>query len=121
MPDATPPKGQDGSRSPVASPQLTFQPSNSHFTSSSASSGISLRLDLAFGAANGDFDVVVLFSGDSDLLPALERAHAAGVTCETAAWTGGRRRQQQKGYLRWEHRLGQRDYDVAHDSFDYGR
>lgn len=82
---------------------------------------VMLALDLAFGAANGDFDVVVLFSGDSDLLPALERAHAAGVTCETAAWTGGRRRQQQKDYLRWEHRLGQRDYDVAHDSFDYGR
>ena len=82
---------------------------------------VMLALDLAFGAANGDFDVVVLFSGDSDLLPALERAHALGVACETAAWTGGRRRQQQKGYLRWEHRLGQRDYDAAHDSFDYGR
>ena len=30
-----------------------------------------LALDLAFGAANDEFDVVVLFSGDSDLLPAL--------------------------------------------------
>ena len=80
-----------------------------------------LALDLAFGAANGDFDVVVLFSGDSDLLPALERAHALGVACETAAWTGGGRRQPQRSYLRWEHRLGQRDYDVVRDSFDYRR
>ena len=38
-----------------------------------------LALDLAFGAANRDFDIVVLFSGDSDLLPALERAHARRV------------------------------------------
>ena len=81
---------------------------------------VMLALDLAFGAANREFDVVVLFSGDSDLLPALERAHAAGVTCETATWTGGRRRQQQKSYVRWEHRLGQRDYDAVRDSFDYG-
>ena len=44
-----------------------------------------LALDLAFNAAGGQFDVVVLFSGDSDLLPALERAHASGVACETAA------------------------------------
>lgn len=78
-----------------------------------------LALDLAFGAADRDFDVVVLFSGDSDLLPALERAHASGVACETAAWTGGGRRQPQRNYLRWEHRLGQRDYDAVHDSFDY--
>ena len=80
-----------------------------------------LALDLAFGAANSDFDVVVLFSGDSDLLPALERAHGLGVACETAAWTGGGRRQPQKAYIRWEHRLGQRDYDQVHDSFDYRR
>ena len=80
-----------------------------------------LALDLAFGAANGDFDVVVLFSGDSDLLPAMERADASGVVCETAEWTGGGRRQPQKSYLRWEHRFGQRDYDLVHDSFDYRR
>lgn len=80
-----------------------------------------LALDLAFGAANGDFDVVVLFSGDSDLLPALERAHALGVACETAAWAGGGRRQPQKGFLRWEHRLDRRDYGQVHDSFDHRR
>lgn len=80
-----------------------------------------LALDLAFGAADRDFDVVVLFSGDSDLLPALERAQASGVVCETAAWTGGGRRQPQRSYLRWEHRLGQRDYEAVHDSFDYRR
>ena len=44
-----------------------------------------LALDLAFGAASRDFDVVVLFSGDSDLLPALERADVNGVVCESAS------------------------------------
>lgn len=80
-----------------------------------------LALDLAFGAAAKDFDVVVLFSGDSDLLPALERAHDSGVACETAVWVGGGRNQPKKDYLRWEHRFGQLDYDAVHDSFDYRR
>lgn len=80
-----------------------------------------LALDLAFGASNNEFDVGVLFSGDSDLLPALERAHDSGVACETALWIGGGRRQPQKRYIRWEHRLDQRDYDQAHDSLDYSR
>jgi len=80
---------------------------------------VQLALDLAFGAANGDFDVVVLFSGDSDLLPALERAHAAGAVCEATAWKGGSRHLPKKDYIRWEHRLLKRDYDAAHDPFDY--
>ena len=78
-----------------------------------------LALDLAFGAANGNFDVVVLFSGDSDLLPALERAHSFGVACEAASWAGGGRRLPKKSYISWEHRLQQRDYDQVHDPFDY--
>ncbi|MDE0701430.1 MAG: NYN domain-containing protein [Acidimicrobiaceae bacterium] len=80
-----------------------------------------LALDLAFGAANGDFDVVVLFSGDSDLLPALERARASGVVCEVAAWAGGGRRQPRKDYITWEHRLQRLDYDQVHDPFNYRR
>ena len=78
-----------------------------------------LALDLAFGAADNDFDVVVLFSGDSDLLPALERAASAGVACETAVWVDGKRQLSPKPYIRWEHRLRQDDYDQTRDSFDY--
>lgn len=78
-----------------------------------------LALDLAFGAADGDFDVVVLFSGDSDLLPALERADSVGVACEVAAWEGGGRRQPRRDYIRWEHRLRESDYVQVRDSFDY--
>lgn len=78
-----------------------------------------LALDLAFGAANGDFDVAVLFSGDSDLLPALERADASGVACESASWQGGGRRLPHKPFLKCEHQLTQRDYTQVEDSVDY--
>lgn len=78
-----------------------------------------LALDLAFGAADGNFDVAVLFSGDSDLLPALERADAFGVTCEAASWAGGRRQQPKRSYIKFTHLLQQPDYEQAHDPFSY--
>ena len=78
-----------------------------------------LALDLAFGAADGNFDVAVLFSGDSDLLPALERADAFGVTCEAASWAGGRRQQPKRSYIKFTHLLQQSDYEQAHDPFSY--
>ena len=78
-----------------------------------------LAFALAFGAANAEFDVVVLFSGGSDLLPALERANSFGVACEVAAWAGGGRRQPMRNYVAWEHLLARWDYDRVHDSFDY--
>ena len=78
-----------------------------------------LALDLAFGAASGDFDVVVLFSGDSDLLPALERASTFDVVCESAVWQGGGRQLPRSEFVRWEHRLTEVDYVQVHDGFDY--
>ncbi len=78
-----------------------------------------LALDLAFGASEGAFDVVVLFSGDSDLLPALERAASFGVACEAAVWEGGRRRLPKSNFVKWEHRLREMDYTQLHDSFNY--
>ena len=78
-----------------------------------------LALDLAFGAANGEFEVVVLLSGDSDLLPALERAAGSGVLCETAAWVGGGRRLPSTPYITWTHFLGLSDFAQVRDSQDY--
>jgi len=78
-----------------------------------------LALDLAFGAANDDFDVVMLFSGDSDLLPALERAHSFGVSCETVSWQGGRRHLPRKPFISWEHKLTELDYSDVEDVTDY--
>lgn len=78
-----------------------------------------LALDLAFGAADGDFDVVVLFSGDSDLLPALERADSSGVACEVGAWAGGRRQQPKRSYIKFMHLLQQPDYEQVRDPLSY--
>ena len=78
-----------------------------------------LALDLAFGAENEDWDVVVLFSADSDLRPALERAAAFGTICEIAGWAGRGPRQSRASHVSWEHRLPRRDYDAVQDSRDY--
>ena len=58
-------------------------------------------------------DVVVLFSGDSDLLPALAGAHRIGATCETAAWSYGNRLLSHKAFISHQHMLGPADYAHA--------
>lgn len=58
-------------------------------------------------------DVVVLFSGDSDLLPALAGAHRIGATCETAAWSYGDRLLSHKAFINHQHMLGPDDYAHA--------
>ncbi len=58
-------------------------------------------------------DVVVLFSGDSDLLPALHGAHRLGAACETAAWSYGDRRMSPEPFISQSHMLGPADYAHA--------
>ena len=115
------PRSSVRSQKPVPSASLTASPAADYRTGRPREKGIDVQiaLDLAFGAVDDDCDVVVLFSGDSDLLPALERAASAGVVCETAAWATEGRRLPTKPYITWEHRLRRHDYDQAHDSFDY--
>ena len=57
--------------------------------------------------------VVVLFSGDSDLLRALHGAHRLGAACETAAWSYGDRRLGPAPFIRHRHTLGPADYAHA--------
>jgi hypothetical protein len=45
-----------------------------------------IALSIALGAERDEYDVCVLFSADTDLLPALEQARAAGKRVEVAAW-----------------------------------
>lgn len=80
-----------------------------------------LALDLAFGAAAKMFDVAVVFSGDADLLPALERAAGSKACCETAHWTGGDRRMKRtkNGPIVWEHPLTDSDYQQVHEPYDF--
>ena len=65
-------------------------------------------------------DVVVLFSGDSDLLRALAGAHRLGAACETAAWSYGDRLLSHKSFINHQHMLGPADYAHARrgETFD---
>lgn len=53
--------------------------------------GVDVRLSLDFvkAAESKEFDVVVLFSGDSDLFPAVQDAVRTTTRVELAAWSAG--------------------------------
>ena len=69
--------------------------------------------DVVLARAEHAADVVVLFSGDSDLLRALHGAHRLGAACETAAWSYGDRRLGPAPFIRHRHTLGPADYAHA--------
>lgn len=81
---------------------------------------VQIALSIALGAERDAYDVAVLFSADTDLLPALEEARAAGKHVEVAAWKPDRGYSSQ---LRlpglWCHYLTRRDYDFVADPTDY--
>ncbi|WP_419919082.1 NYN domain-containing protein [Candidatus Poriferisocius sp.] len=47
---------------------------------------VMMALDIAIGAINGEYDVAVAVTADTDLVPALEHALAVGRRVETATW-----------------------------------
>ena len=55
-------------------------------------------------------DVVVLFSGDNDLAPALVEAHLLGARCEIAAWAYGDRQIKSHPFIKQTHMLGPSHY-----------
>ena len=69
--------------------------------------------DVVLARAEHAADVVVLFSGDSDLLRALAGAHRLGAACETAAWSFGDRLLSHKSFINHQHMLGPADYAHA--------
>jgi len=82
---------------------------------------VMLALDLAIGARNSTYDVAVVFSSDSDLLPALEDA-AVRTRVETAVWgspgdcVGPLRI---RGQSTWTHYLDRAHFDLVRDDTDY--
>lgn len=81
-----------------------------------------IAVGMVLGAERDEFDVAVLFSADTDLVPAIEGVRSIGKRCEVAGWT------PPSGYgnaLRvpgmWCHWLDQTDYGRLHDSTDYTR
>ena len=85
-----------------------------------------LAIDFVTMAVDGLFDIGVIMSTDTDLLPALEfvRSRFAGQRhVAVAAWRSphSRRRLSIPGSNVWCHWLNRDDYDSVADSTDYNR
>lgn len=91
---------------------------------------VQLALDFTIGAVEKRYEVGVLFSGDTDLKPALEYVakltKAGGPRAEVAAWSTDDPRQHNrrlsiKGSNLWCHWLDRGKYILACDTRDYAR
>jgi uncharacterized LabA/DUF88 family protein len=83
---------------------------------------VALAVDFVRLACAGAYDVGILFSRDTDLVPALEavrdldpgRAHV-----EVATWRGASRLRFPDSQLPWCHYLNAHDYEACRDDTDY--
>jgi hypothetical protein len=74
---------------------------------------VAVAVGLVHFAMRGQFDALVLFSADTDLLPAIELIKSAGWThTEVAAWRGGPRLRLTSGNL-WCHLLDKADWSAV--------
>ena len=81
---------------------------------------VQLAIDLTRMAIAGEFDVGVLFSRDTDLLPALEAIRElGGAHVETAAWAGTSQLRLEDGKPLWCHKLSQDDWVATRDTRSY--
>lgn len=87
---------------------------------------VQIAIDFVMMAQRDEYDVGILFSADTDLLPALEAARAIkGVgAVEVAAWVpsqGYANRLDLKDPTVWCHLLNREDYTHLFDPTDYNR
>jgi uncharacterized LabA/DUF88 family protein len=85
---------------------------------------VALGIDFVRLAVQGAYDVGILMSTDTDLLPALEAVMSiktVRVHVEVAAWAGkgANRRLSLDGLLPWCHQLRAADYRAVRDETDY--
>ena len=81
---------------------------------------VALAVDFVRLAAERAYDVGILFSRDSDLLPALETVVDLRLAhVEVASWRRSSRLEFPGTMLPWCHYLGEADYRVVHDPTDY--
>jgi uncharacterized LabA/DUF88 family protein len=85
---------------------------------------VQISIDMVMMAINGDLDVAILASTDTDLRPVLEAFHALPekrATIEVSAWeslTMQKKLQIPKLHV-WSHRLDDEDYRRVRDKHDY--
>lgn len=78
------------------------------------------QVAMVLGAERDQFDVAILFSSDTDLIPAVEAVRQIGKRCEVAAWrplSGYGNGLRMRGV--WCHWLDMADYDRLHDPVNY--
>ncbi len=83
-----------------------------------------IALTMAVGALRDEYDVAILVSADTDLVPALELGCELGKRCEVATWQGrsnNRSRLSIPGRNLWCHWLAEKDYRLVEDTTDYTR
>lgn len=82
-----------------------------------------LALDIVLGAVRDAYDVAVLVSGDTDLIPAIDAALDLGKRVENAVWwpddRPGRPLRASGGQRIWCHRLTAKHYKWLHDPTNY--
>ncbi len=81
-----------------------------------------MALDISIGARSDFYDVGIVASADTDLLPALEDALEVSKRIETAVWgspgnSAGPLRV--KGRNLWNHYLGKAHFDLVRDNTNY--
>lgn len=84
---------------------------------------VQLAIDMVMGAMRDEYDVCILFSADTDLVPALEAARTLGKHVEVASWRGDgqytSRLSLRGGPRVWCHWLGIEDFQRIADPTDY--
>ena len=84
---------------------------------------VQIAVDFVMMAVRGEYEVGVLMSGDTDLLPALEEVvRLDGPTVEVAAWKpsdGHGRRLRLDGVRLGCHWIDQQTYETIQDNTDY--
>lgn len=83
-----------------------------------------LAVDMVKGALRDSYDVAVLVSADTDLLPAVEAVLDDGKRVEVVSWRPDKGRGSRLGLPRhniWCHWLDRGDFDRVRDDTDYTR
>ena len=81
-----------------------------------------IALDIAIGARDDSYDVAVLASADTDLIPAIEVALRARKRVETATWSSSALRTKPltaPGWRIWNHWLDKQRFEYVRDDTDY--
>jgi uncharacterized LabA/DUF88 family protein len=83
-----------------------------------------IAIDMVMGAVRDEYEVAVLASADTDLVPALESVLSLGKRVEVAAWRpvrGQGSRLTVTGRNIWCRRLDRGDFEEVRDDTDYTR